>query len=238
MTMKAGFAGGVNPELAAAARGGILPRRSLLDDVHDRLIELLLDGDLAPGTRLSIDALARAWEVSPTPIREALVRAEASGLVVRQAMKGYQVAPLLPPEDFAQLMEMRKLLEPYCAERAVERADDDLRATLQRQHDVMVHAPTGPTAREFGDYMRADIAFHETIAEAAGNRFLRTALDTTGTHAHRFRRFTGSGVSDAPDAILEHQRVLDAILAGDAKEASAAMLAHLQGVERRGLGEA
>lgn len=235
MTMKAGLLGGVNPEDAAAAGGAIIPRRSLQDDVHDRLIELLLDADLDPGARLSIDALARAWNVSQTPVREALVRAEASGLVVRQAMKGYQVAPLLPPEDFSHLMQMRLLIEPYCASQATELGDANLLPLLEQQHTAMQHAPTGPTAHEFHEYMRADMAFHVAIIDGAGNPFLRAALDTAGTHAHRFRRFTGGNVSDANDALREHSLVLEAIRKGDATGAGQAMRDHLEGVLHRGL---
>jgi DNA-binding GntR family transcriptional regulator len=166
-------------------------------------------------------------------VREALVRAESSGLVVRQALKGYQVAPLLPPEEFERLMEMRLLIEPYCAARATERADANLLAVLEQQHEAMEHSPTGPTSREYREYMRADVAFHETIAAASGNHFLQTALSATNTHAHRFRRFSGT-VSDAPDAIHEHLDVLNAIRAHDPERASAAMRTHLEGVAERG----
>jgi DNA-binding GntR family transcriptional regulator len=234
MAIKAGLAANVNPEAEAAALGAIVPRRSLVDDVYERLIELLLDAEFEPGERLPIDALARAWEVSPTPIREALIRAEASGLVVRQALKGYQVAPLLPPEEFEQLMEMRLLIEPYCAAKTCERASDEVLHTLEQQHKAMMHAPTGPTAREYREYLRADVAFHETIVAAGHNRFLEMALSVTSTHAHRFRRFSGGMVNDAPDALHEHGDILTALLARDAKAADAAMRRHLEGVSERG----
>jgi len=123
-------------------------------------------------------------QVSQTPIREALARAEASGLVVRQPLRGYQVAPLLPPEEFEQLVEMRLLIELYCAAKACNRADDRVLDFLERQHAVMRDSPKGSTSRDYRDYLRADIAFHETIAAAGGNRFLQAALVVMSTHAH------------------------------------------------------
>ena len=81
--------------------------------------------------------------------------------------------------------------------------------------------------------MRADVAFHETIAAAGGNHFLQTALSVTSTHAHRFRRFTGGTVNDAPAAIHEHHDILNALLSRDAQAASAAMRKHLEGVAER-----
>jgi len=233
MAIQAGWSPAV--KLVGAAPGSaVLPRRSLVDDVYERLIELLLEAELEPGTRLKIDALARAWQVSQTPIREALARAEAGGLVVRQPLKGYQLAPLLSPEEFDQLVEMRLLIEPYCAAKACERADDGLFDFLERQHAVMRDSPKGPTSRDYRDYLRADIAFHETIAAAGGNRFLQSALAVTSTHAHRFRRFSDGTVSDAADSLREHSAVLRALRARDAEGASAAMRQHLLGVEERG----
>lgn len=206
-------------------------RRSLLDDVHERLAAHLADPDLAPGSPVRIDRLAREWGVSPTPVREALARAEASGLVRREAHRGYRVAELLPDGEFDRLMEMRLLVEPWCAAMACERADDAALAALREAYEAMAAAPT---EREYRAYLRADIAFHDVVATAAGNRFMTEALARAGAHAHRFRRF-GRGVDDAAEALAEHRAVLDALLARDASAAEAAMRAHLAGVRRRGL---
>lgn len=234
MAIESGWPGVVNLAEAAAVGGAVVHRRSLADDVYERLIELLLEAELEPGARLQIDALARVWQVSQTPIREALARAEASGLVVRQPLRGYQVAPLLSPGEFEQLVEMRLLIEPYCAARACERADDGVLDLLERQHAVMRDSPKGPTPYDYRDYLRADIAFHETIGAAGGNRFLLTALAVTSTHAHRFRRFGGGTVTDAADSLREHSAVLRALRARDAEGAGAAMRQHLLGVGERG----
>lgn len=233
MSMQSGFNDPVNPEDAATFRGA-LPRRSLVDDVYEHLIELLLDENFEPGARLSIDGLARAWQVSQTPVREALVRAEASGLVVREALKGYQVAPLLPVEEFEKLMELRLLIEPHCAGVACAKADANTLDFLEHQQAAMSESPKGPTAQNYREYLRADIAFHEAITAAADNRFLTMALSMTGTHAHRFRRFGGGVISDAPDALKEHFDILTAFRAHDAAAATAAMRRHLIGVTERG----
>jgi DNA-binding GntR family transcriptional regulator len=202
-------------------------KRSLLDDVHERVAEYLADPTLQPGSPVRIDHLARLWGVSQTPIREALARAEASGLVRREAHRGYRVAELLPPAEFDRLMELRLLLEPWCAAQAALHADEVADA-LRAEHEAMRRAPLD-TYRE---YLRADVAFHDVLVRAAGNRFLQAALDLARPHAHRFRRFA-VGVDDADEAIAEHQRVLDAVLAGDPVAAEAAMRAHLEGVRRR-----
>ena len=215
----------------ARPTGDLADRRSLLDDVHERLAEHLADPDLPPGSPVRIDHLARDWGVSQTPVREALARAEASGLVRREAHRGYRVAELLPAEDFAHLMDLRLLVEPWCAARAAGHADDAARAALVAAHEAMAAAPTGDAYRE---YLRADVAFHDLLAAAAGNRFVQGTLAQAGAHAHRFRRF-GRGVDDAGEALTEHRAVLDAVLRRDPDGAEAAMRAHLEGVRRRSL---
>lgn len=234
MAIQARRKGSVNLEEAASAGGVVDARRSLVDNVYERLIALLMQEDIEPGQRLPIDALARAWQVSQTPIREAMARAEESGLVVREPLKGFAVAPLLTPEEFDQLMEMRLLIEPYCAAQACAAIDDGTLAELEYQTTIMKRSPKGPTSAQFRDYMRADMAFHESIAKTGGNRFLSTALAGTGAHAHRFRRFGQGAVTDAKEAVREHEAVLDALRRRDSAAASSAMRDHLLGVEERG----
>jgi DNA-binding GntR family transcriptional regulator len=231
MAIEAGLPSAVN---AAAATGSAITQRSLVDDVYERLIGLLLEEQLEPGARIKIDDLARIWQVSQTPIREALARAETSGLVVRQPAKGYQLAPVLSAEEFGQLIEMRLLIEPYCAAKACERADDGVLDFLEKQHLAMRDSPKGPTSHDYRDYLRADIAFHQTIVAVGGSRFLETALAFTSTHAHRFRRFSSGTVSDFTDSQSEHQAVLDALRERDSDRADAAMRHHLLGVGERG----
>src|SRR3712207_4453999 len=101
-----------------------LPQRQLLGDtVYEAVKALVMDDVLAPGERVSIDRLARELAVSPTPLREALARLESDGLVRKEAMRGYSVAPLLTAREVAELYELRLLLEPWAARRAAERAD-------------------------------------------------------------------------------------------------------------------
>jgi DNA-binding transcriptional MocR family regulator len=71
------------------------PRLMLRESVYESTNRLLMDADLQPGTRLSIDGLSRALQVSPTPVREALFRCEAEGLVVRRPNAVYTVAQTL-----------------------------------------------------------------------------------------------------------------------------------------------
>lgn len=209
-------------------------RQVLTDHVHDKLLELLMDGRYQPNAALSIDGIARQLDVSATPVREALARLEVTGLVVRVALRGYRVAPLLSTAELADLMDARLIIEPTNALRACERATPALIDALDRSITDMRVAPRGPEFATYRDYWQADMRFHELIAEGAGNRFLLMAFNCLGGSVQRFRLFTGLGVTDAQYAIDEHVAILAAFRAGSAETARQAMVDHLNGVKNRG----
>src|ERR1700712_642343 len=204
-----------NADAPRAAK--VAPRQVLADHVYDELIESLVDGRVAAGSALNIDALAREMEVSQTPIREALARLESTGLVRRTALKGYRVAPVLSTEELVELMDARLVLEPVNAFLACNRVTDSLVAVMDTAIADMAAAPTGPTFADFREYLEADERFHNHIAEAASHRFLLSAYAALGGQVQRMRLFAGDGVPDAEHAIREHGRIRDAFADGDAE---------------------
>ena len=98
----------------------LLRRQMLADDVYEAIKTMLMDHVIRPGARISIDGLAREFQVSSTPVREALARLESEGLAVKEPLKGYRATPLLSLEEFDDLYRFRLLLEPWAARRAAE----------------------------------------------------------------------------------------------------------------------
>ena len=98
--------------MSANPRMKPLERKVLRDTVYESLVDMLMSGTLAPGASLSIDGLASGLAVSPTPVREALVQLERTGLVFREPLRGYRVAPLLDTDQVAQLCDARAIVEP------------------------------------------------------------------------------------------------------------------------------
>jgi DNA-binding GntR family transcriptional regulator len=219
-------------------RPGFIRPRLVVDDVYDQLVVLIVDGHVAPEDALSIDALAREFGVSTSPVREALARLESTGLIRRVAMRGYRVAPALQAEELRELMEARLLIEPGAAERAAtaDRHDATVAALDQAVVDL-AHAPRGSSFASFRDYYEADRRFHHAVVEGTGNRFLLQSYEALGGQFQRFRLFSGRGVTDADATIAEHGTIRDAIAAGDPAAAAAAMTAHLHGVTTRSLSE-
>jgi len=86
--------------LSDGAKVSVPPRQILTDGVYEAVKELVMDQHIEPRSRVNIDKLARDLGVSPTPVREALARLESDGLVIKEPLRGYSIAPLLDREAF------------------------------------------------------------------------------------------------------------------------------------------
>lgn len=212
---------------------GQLPNRQLLaDHVYDVILVSLMDGRLEAGASVNIEGLARALDVSPTPVREALARLEATGMVQREARRGYRVSPLPTVDELDDLMVARLTLEPANAEIACGKADASLTALLRYSTDALASAPIGPSFTDFREYLEADERFHRLIAEGTGNKFLVASFDALGGQLQRFRLFRG-GVTDNKQAVREHRAIVRAFEKRDAAAAAAAMRTHICAVRAR-----
>lgn len=220
-----------------------IARRGLRDDVYDSILELLLRGDTEPGTRLSIDTIARQLGVSPTPVREALVQLERTGLVTREALKGYRVAPPLGPEQIVELVRAREMLEGTAALLAGESAQDllpELREAHARHREAgeaiisSIDAGRDDVALS-AEYYARDHDFHQVIFRHSGNRYLMEMTDNLGAQLHRLRQAVHRGVTDVQEAISEHQAIIAAFETGDAQRAQEAMQQHIRNVLVRSL---
>jgi DNA-binding GntR family transcriptional regulator len=208
-------------------------RWALRDTVHEAILEMLLEEHLEPGAPLRIDTIAKDLDVSPTPVREALVEIEATGLITRTALKGYRVADPLSGAELGNLMTVRILLEPPATRGAFDAHGESLAMALGRVLARQRAAASGSdTDAGLREYLRADIEFHNTILDKCGNRFLKRAVQSLGAHFHRFRDLD-QGRSDADDAVAEHQQIVDAFIAGSADQTEKAMLDHLNAVASR-----
>lgn len=212
-------------------------RTALADHIYEQLLHHLMDGQLWPGDRVGIDSTARAMDVSPTPVREALARLESTGLVVREAMRGYRVPPLLSEDLIRDLMDVRILIEARTAELACAAADAKFFEALEATMTDLRAAPHGSRFDDYRQYWQADERFHRLIAEQTGNDYIVRAYDSLGGHMQRFRLFSGRGVSDPECAATEHQRVLSALKSGDCLRAAEMMRTHIEAVRDRAINE-
>lgn len=218
-------------EGSAAQPGGAVarvrrePRSPLGEEVYETLLSRILSTGVAPGDRITIDAVARDLGVSQTPIREALHRLENEGVVTRTHLSGYRVAPPMTREEFEELVEMRLLLEPAIARRAAERVPPDHLVALHELNARMAAPAAEGQGTGYAVFARLDAELHDRIADGAGNQIMRTALTRLHTHVRLFR--LSYNVQITSQAIVEHEAVLAAIGARDPDAAAYAMRTHI-----------
>lgn len=218
-------------------------RTALRDRVYDRILHMLLSEDAAPGARLGIDTIARQLKVSPTPVREALVQLERTGLVTREPLKGYKVAPPLTADQLDELMEARIMLETT-ATRLATPASDQLISELEqalREHReageklLDIAAQGGDVLPATTAYFARDSEFHRAIFRHCGNRYLEEISETLASQVHRMRQTTLHGAIDVRDALAEHAAVLDAFESDDPSGPERAIRHHLDEVRKRSM---
>lgn len=221
----------------------VVRRQVLRAEVEELILQRLLEASWAPGSRLSIDGLARDLEVSPTPVREAMVSLERSGLVEYMALRGYVVAPPLDAEHMTELLDARKVVETAALGRAFRDQDallEDLDAAHTAHAEVL--ARIGEDGSEdytlLNEHFRADWAFHQVFFTHAENRYLRSMVENLGTYTHRMRQTWSGGpqMFDGHVAHQEHGLILEKVRQHNHDGALAALTAHLDGVLSRSLG--
>ncbi|MFJ7288501.1 MULTISPECIES: GntR family transcriptional regulator [unclassified Curtobacterium] len=217
----------------------------LRDRVYDRVLEVLMGHDVEPGMRLSIDGLARSLGVSPTPVREALVQLERTGLVTREANKGYRVSPPLAGDQLEALFDARLIVESGAVELAARGDVPALRtrlaAALEEQAAVareIAGVGVGAASEELmARFFRADWQFHQLVFDATRNPFLEEMSEIITTRVHRMRQIVEGGGDDTERAVQEHRDILEA-LAEDPASAVAAMRHHIDAVRLRSRADA
>ena len=214
------------PEEPHSRGNPIQERRPLSDEIYEALVTELISLRIPPNARMSVDALARQFGVSQTPIRGALIRLETEGLVVKKHNAGYSAAPLPSGKHFEEAYLMRALLEPEAASlAAVNAAHEDVEA-LKALCDHMEQLVTEDTQGNYGRFAMLDGQFHARITEMCGNELLQHTLQGLYAHMHLFRLRYHSSVAE--EAIKEHLAIVEAISRCDSGAARSAMANHIQ----------
>ena len=210
-----------------SAVAGLLKRPARLgDEIYAAIFERIMSQDIAPGERISVDAVARQLGVSQTPIREALARLEGEGLVRKTPLVGYSATPRLSANELADRYEMRLQLEPLAARKCALLMPDADIDQLDELCAEMATLSQRPGLGAYAQFAQLDMAFHDQIAVSAGNALIAEALGKLHSHVHLFRLLTEAQVPAAASA--EHDRLVAAIRARDADGAEAAMRDHVE----------
>ncbi|WP_309103628.1 GntR family transcriptional regulator [Microbacterium sp.] len=197
-------------------------RISASDRAYAVLLEEIQSGALAPGMVLGEVEQAARLGVSRTPLREALGRLSADGLVVQQSPRVTVVADL-DADDIRALFEIRRALEESAARLAATRGDAANFAALAREF-AAVDLSAGAGRAEYYELIgRFDAALDAAVA----NDYLAAALRTVRTHLVRVRRMASDRPARLAASAAEHRAIAEALAARDGELAAHATHVHL-----------
>ncbi|MFS0826619.1 GntR family transcriptional regulator [Pseudomonas phoenicis] len=206
---------------------------TLSEHVFRRIQAAIIQGDIAPGSKISEPELARTYGISRGPLREAIHRLEGQRLVVRVPHVGARVVSL-STRELIELYQIRESLEGMACRLAAEHMSAEQIQALRQVLDT--HEQDAAFQAGLGYYQQeGDYDFHYRIIHGSGNQTLVQMLCGELYQLVRMYRIQFSSTPNRPhQAFAEHHRILDAIEAGDGELAELLMRRHI-GASRRNI---
>jgi DNA-binding GntR family transcriptional regulator len=201
-------------------------RKTLAGELRQQLADEIVRGVLPPGAALDETEIARRFQVSRTPVREAIRQLAVSGLIESRAHRGSIVARP-SNEQLIGMFEAMAELEALCAKIAAERMTTAERSALEAAHEELrLLVRYGNPQR----YHEINEAFHSTIYSGAHNEYLAQLTQATRVRVRPFRRAQFRNLGRLAKSHAEHDLILSAILRGDREGAGRAMRDHIMTV--------
>ncbi|MBN1672079.1 MAG: FadR family transcriptional regulator [Kiritimatiellae bacterium] len=222
----------------------VSPPPRLTQEIANQIEQLIINDELHVGDALPAERdLAAKLNVSRNVLREAISMLAQKGLL--QIRRGAGTFVTRPSSEFLRdtvalfirfnrsalldLVEARRCIEVEIAGLAAEKADAEAVALLGQHTAVMAKSP-----RNVAKYVDADVAFHETLAQAAGNQILSLLLSSIrGAMRENMRILLRKDPSVTETSVKHHRRLADAVRTGDVQAARTIMLEHLDDVVKR-----
>lgn len=206
-----------------AAKAPVRSGASLASDIRATLQAEIEQGELAPGAPIDERALAARFNVSRTPVREALQHLVARDLVVISPRQGIAVARLSIAKVRAMLEYIGEL-EALCARFAARRASDELREQLDQ---MLLLCQQAALAGDSSQYAIANTQFHELIYEGSRNEYLAEQIRTARRRSARYRVADLRDRGQIARSMQEHFEIARAIQSGHETQAAEAMMKHV-----------
>ncbi|WP_300299911.1 GntR family transcriptional regulator [Ferrovibrio sp.] len=203
---------------------------TLVEKAYAVLRRAILRGETLPGEKLKIDVLQKEHAISSSPLREALNRLTAEGLVTAEGNRGFRVAPI-SLEDLQDIVAMRVMLEREAVEASIAQGNDEWEARivaafyrLEREEKRIV-GDGAPLSEEWSERHRD---FHMALLSGTGSRRLINLCASLFDQAERYRRLSAIYRKRPRNKTFEHKRLMEAVLARDAALATALLREHVE----------
>jgi DNA-binding GntR family transcriptional regulator len=210
-------------------RPDLMPRNTSVSEIaYIELKRQIVDGALAEGARVIIDSIADQLGTSIVPVREALTRLHAEGLVTFERNKGYRVAPKPTAIQVSKMFQARQVLESSAVEIGFDSVDEKFLADLDDLNTRM--SKTGRLKKFEGikQFVELNHAFHMKIISLAHNQYIEDAYNLIRYHENIPRLMAEKGVFDLDINIQEHGLIIGALRSGSVRAARHAIEEHVK----------
>jgi GntR family carbon starvation induced transcriptional regulator len=203
---------------------------TLVEKAYGVLRRAIVRGELLPGDKLKIDVLQKQHAISSSPLREALNRLTAEGLVTSEGNRGFRVAPI-SLEDLADIVKLRVVLERQAVEASIAEGDDSWEAgvvaafyRLERE-EKRIFEEQLPLNEEWSQRHRD---FHMAILSGGRSKRLINMVANLFDQAERYRRLSAVYRKGPKNKSNEHKRLMDAVLSRDPVLAAERLREHVE----------
>ena len=200
-----------------------IPRTALHEQVAQRLRQMLVENQIAPGAKLNERELSEVLQVSRTPLREAIKMLAAEGLVELLPNRG-AIAVELNEADVLNTFEVMGGLEALSGELAAQRISDAELAEIRAMHFEMMAAYT---RRDLSGYYRLNAMIHRAINAAARNPVLTTLYNQVNARLQALRFRSNQDEGKWKQAMAEHDRMIEALGRRDPAAMRTVLMEHL-----------
>lgn len=201
----------------------------LIDVALLKMKKAIVCCELAPGEKLKVAELSKAYGLSSSPIREALNRLTQDGIVEASENKGFKVAPI-SKEDYKEISRLRCLLETEALSESIQNGDDEWEAAVLgafHRLNLVEKKLTGSTLALDDEWSTRHKAFHFALFGGCSSHLLLRMVDSLFDRAERYRRFSAHQRVKSRDKSGEHQALMNAALERDSEKAVLLLRSHI-----------
>lgn len=202
----------------------IKPKKSLVEETYDILIDAICLQELKPGERLNQDEIAARLNISRQPVNSAIAILKADDLVKDTGRRGVVVSPI--NLDLAKsIYEYRMTIEPFSIELAIDNLPDDARIAAD---EVLRKGRIAATNYDLRGLLNADMDFHNLIYFWSNNQIVQKSMQVTWHHIRRSMALVLIDPERVGPIWDEHALIIDSLLEGNKETAVSKMREHLQ----------
>lgn len=208
----------------------VISGATIASTLVDQIRTDVLDGRLPPGMKLVIESLSERYSAGQTPIREALNRLTADGLVERREQRGFVVAEV-SLDDLYEITRTRCWLEEIALRESIAAHTQSWEEAVVLAHHRLGKVPRSLDPQQFRDnpeWEPAHRAFHRALIAGCNSRWLILFCDQLADQHYRYRQLATQRSFPYRGELHEHQAIVDAALADDAATATTLLRQHYE----------